>query len=80
MLPLKRRHHAAIGDIALKLVEDVLESLKNTTGWKKIKMALDGMILTLEKEEAQKKKSEAASTWGIKTRPQNHSAKLRSCF
>jgi hypothetical protein len=55
MLPLKRRHHAAIGDIALKLVEDVLESLKNTTGWKKIKMAVDGMILTLEKEEAQKK-------------------------
>ncbi len=52
---MKRQNHATTGDIACKLVEDVFEKIKKTSGWKRIKMAEDGMILTLEQEEAQKK-------------------------
>jgi hypothetical protein len=41
-------------DIALTLIEDVLESIKQTTGWKKMKMAAADMILKLEDYEMQK--------------------------
>jgi hypothetical protein len=41
-------------DIASTLIVDVLESLEQTTGWKKMKVAVDGMILTLEEYDRQK--------------------------
>ncbi len=41
-------------DIALTLIEDVLESLEQTPGWKKMKMAEADMIHNLEDYEMQK--------------------------
>ena len=65
---LKRRYYATASDnidipsdsatvasdIASTLIVDVLESLEQTTGWKKMKVAVDGMILTLEECDRQK--------------------------
>jgi hypothetical protein len=56
MLPMKRQNHATAGDIACKLVEDMFENIKKTDGWKRMKVAEDGMILALEQEQAKKKK------------------------
>lgn len=56
MLKMHKRYRsdAEASNVASALVEDVLQSLEQTSGWKKLKMTVDAMMLTIEKFETEK--------------------------
>ena len=56
MLKMHKRYRsdAEASNVASALVEDVLKCLEQTSGWKKLKMTVDDMLLALENYETEK--------------------------